>query len=251
MLVADRMHRDVITIDREASLRRARRVMESHRIRHLPVVESRRVVGVVTERDLRQASPSSVGGLSPRDREEFMDTVRVGHVMTRRIISVAPRTPVGDAARLLLRYRIGCLPVVEDRQLVGMLTTSDLVELLAEILGGLHSGDRVAVEVPDEPGRLESLLRIAGTHQARVMSLVNLPPPPGERRVLLRVPGDAAPICEALGAAGFRLAFRPGLPGGEDALILEHLVRSHPEAAGGIGPAAAEGRGRSVEGSWP
>lgn len=226
MLVADRMHRDVITIDREASLRRARRVMENHSIRHLPVVEGRRLVGILTDRDLRHAAPSSAGSLMPRERDEFMDYVRAGQVMTRRLITATPGTPMGDAARLLLRYRIGCLPVVEGRLLVGILTTSDLLEVLAQILGGEDEGDRVEVDGPDDPISLEALLRIAGAHRARMLSMVHLPP--GGRiamRAVLHIQGDPQLLCAALRAAGFLVAFHPAARD-ENALILEHLGRS-------------------------
>lgn len=226
MLVADRMRRSVITIDREASLRRARRVMENHRIRHLPVVEGRHLVGVLTDRDIRQAAPSSVGTLTAREREEFMDCVRVGQVMTRRIITVTPATSIGEAARLIVRYRIGCLPVVDERFLVGILTTSDLLEALAGILHEEFEGDRVEVEVPDRPEGLEALMRIAGVHRARMVSLVNVPAGEGMVvRAVLRMEGATDALCAALDAAGFRAVFRPG-PSPEDALIMEHLGRS-------------------------
>lgn len=226
MLIADRMQRDVITIDREASLRRARRVMDNHRIRHLPVVEDRRLVGILTDRDIRQAAPSAVSSLTTRERDEFMDYVRVGQVMTRRIISVTPATAMAEAARLLLRYRIGCLPVVEDRCLVGILTTSDLVGVLGDILGAEVEEDRLEVDVPDEPASLAMLFRIADAHRARMMSLVNLPAGEGiAARAFLRFEGDPELLCAALGAAGFRVAFRAG-ERAEDALILEHLGRS-------------------------
>jgi len=226
MVVADRMQRDVITIDRDASLRRARRVMENHRIRHLPVVEDRRLVGILTDRDIRQAAPSAVSSLSSRERDEFMDYVRVGQVMTRRIISVSPGTSLAEAARLLLRYRIGCLPVVDEHYLVGIVTTSDLVGVLGQILGADGEEGRVEVDLPDEPASVVTLLEIAGAHQARMMSLVNLPMGEGlAARALLRIQGDPAVLCAALGAAGFRVAFRPG-EREMDGLILEHLGRS-------------------------
>ncbi len=226
MLVANRMQRNVITIEREASLRRARRVMENHRIRHLPVVEGRRLVGILTDRDIRQAAPSSAASLTSRERDEFMDFLRVGQVMTRRIISVTPITSISEAARLLRRYWIGCLPVVEDRLLVGILTSSDLLEVLALILRDEAEGDRVEVDVPDEPSGLEALMRIAGAHRARMLSLVTLQTGQGVvMRALLRIEGAPDPLCVALGAAGFRASFRPGASL-EDELILEHLGRS-------------------------
>jgi len=226
MLVAGRMHRDVITIEREATLRRARRVMENHHIRHLPVVEGRRLAGIVTDRDIRQASPSTVSSLTPREREEFLDYVQVCQVMTRRIIAVTPDTSLGEAAALLRRYRIGCLPVVKERLLVGILTTTDLIDMLAEILGSTPVGEHVAVDVSCEPIRLEALARIAGLHHARLTSLVDAPGGEGGAgRAVLRVEGDADGLCAALVAAGFRITFS-SVSGEEHALILEHLGRS-------------------------
>jgi acetoin utilization protein AcuB len=226
MLVADRMHRDVITVDREASLRRARRVMENHRIRHLPVVEGRRLVGIVTDRDLRQASPSTVSSLTTREREEFLDYVRVSQVMTRRIITIAPGATIHEAADLMRRYRVGCLPVVEDRQVVGILTTSDLIALLAEILGPTAEEQLVVVDVSDDPLRLEALARIAALHHARLTTLLNAAGMAGgPGRAFLRVQGDRGVLCAALVAAGFQVIFRPA-PRVEDELILEHLGRS-------------------------
>lgn len=226
MLVADRMQRTVITIDREASLRRARRVMENHRIRHLPVVEGRRLVGILTDRDIRQAAPSSAGTLTSRERDEFMDYLRVGQVMTRRIISVTPVTSIGEAARLVLRYRIGCLPVLEERLLVGILTSSDLLEVLASILREEAEGDRVEVDLPDETSGLDALMRIAAAHHARMLSLVNLQTVEGAVvRALLHIEWEPEPLCAALGAAGFRALFRRAASP-EEALVLEHLGRS-------------------------
>jgi acetoin utilization protein AcuB len=226
MLVGDRMRRDVVTIDRETSLRRAWRVMAHHRIRHLPVVEGRHLVGVVTDRDLRQASPSSVTSLTSREREEFLDFIRVGQIMTRRLVTVTPETPVGDAAQLLLRHRVGCLPVVTERILVGIMTSSDLLEVLVQILRAEGGCDRLEVEVPDETEELATLLRIAETHRARIINLVSIPA--GERfakRAFLAFEGDPEVLCAALDAAGFRVALYPA-PAEAEMLLLEHLGRS-------------------------
>src|SRR5574341_1279069 len=183
--------------------------MANYGIRHLPVVETRRLVGIVTDRDLRQASPSSATSLSARERDEFMDYIRVGQIMTRRVVTVTPVTPVGDAARLFLRYGVGCLPVVEGRLLVGILTTSDLLEVLTHMLRAEVEGDRVEVEVPDAPPGLESMLRIAGAHRARMVTLVNVPTGEGfTMQAVLSIEGDAETLCAALAAAGFRAALR-------------------------------------------
>ncbi len=124
------MHRDLVTVDRRASLRRARRILDQHRIRHLLVVDGKRLVGIVTDRDIRTAAPSSKSPLTTAEREEFMDELKVVEVMSRKLITASPDTSVREAARVMVSEKIGCLPVVIGNQLVGIVTESDLLEML-------------------------------------------------------------------------------------------------------------------------
>lgn len=125
------MNRNLITVDKEASLRQARRVLDQHRMRHLLVTEAKRLVGVVTDRDLRTAATSSKSPLTTSEREEFMDALKVKEVMKRRLITAAPDTTVAEAAKAMVREKVGCLPVVNDGNvLVGIVTESDLLEVL-------------------------------------------------------------------------------------------------------------------------
>jgi CBS domain-containing protein len=125
------MNRDLITVDKDASLRHARRILDQHRIRHLLVTDGRQLVGIVTDRDLRTAATSSKSPLTAGEREEFMDALKVREVMKRRLITASPDTTVGEAARAMVREKVGCLPVVNDGNvLVGIVTESDLLEVL-------------------------------------------------------------------------------------------------------------------------
>ena len=124
------MNRDLITVDKQASLRRARRILDQHRIRHLLVVDDKRLVGIVTDRDLRQAAPSSKSPLTISERQEFMDELKVLEVMSRKLITASPTTTIREAARVMVREKIGCLPVVDGNQLVGIVTEADLLEML-------------------------------------------------------------------------------------------------------------------------
>ena len=124
------MNRDLITVDKQASLRRARRILDQHRIRHLLVVDDKRLVGIVTDRDLRQAAPSSKSPLTINERQEFMDELKVLEVMSRKLITASPTTTIREAARVMVREKIGCLPVVDGNQLVGIVTQADLLEML-------------------------------------------------------------------------------------------------------------------------
>lgn len=125
------MNRNLITVDKEASLRQARRVLDQHRMRHLLVTDAKRLVGVVTDRDLRTAATSSKSPLTTSEREEFMDALKVKEVMKRRLITAAPDTTFAEAAKAMVREKVGCLPVVNDGNvLVGIVTESDLLEVL-------------------------------------------------------------------------------------------------------------------------
>lgn len=124
------MNRDLVTVDKQASLRRARRILDQHRIRHLLVVEGKRLVGIVTDRDLRQAAPSSKSPLTLSERQEFMDELKVLEVMSRKLITASSTTTIREAAKVMVSEKIGCLPVVDGNQLVGIVTEADLLEIL-------------------------------------------------------------------------------------------------------------------------
>lgn len=124
------MNRMLITVDRRASLRRAQRILDQYKIRHLLVMDGKRLVGIVTDRDLRKAAPSSKSPLTTSEREEFMDELKVMEVMSRKLITASPTTTVREAAKVMVGEKIGCLPVVDGNALVGIVTETDLLEIL-------------------------------------------------------------------------------------------------------------------------
>lgn len=124
------MNRTLLTVDRRASLRRAQRILDQYKIRHLLVMDGKRLVGIVTDRDLRKAAPSSKSPLTTSEREEFMDELKVMEVMSRKLITASPTTTVREAAKVIVGEKIGCLPVVDGNALVGIVTETDLLEIL-------------------------------------------------------------------------------------------------------------------------
>ncbi len=121
-----------ITASPDTSLRKALELLATHRIRHLPVVHAKRLVGIITDRDIRQMLPSSLS--VPEELERFQTwgaRVKVGEVMNRQVISVTPDTRTEKAARLMVERRIGCLPVLRGSMLVGIVTTIDLLRAMA------------------------------------------------------------------------------------------------------------------------
>ncbi len=106
--------------------------MRENRIRHLPVVERGRLVGFVTDRDLRHALPSRAVGLEMHELPHLAEKVNVWEVMARVLVTIHREAPISEAARLLLKYRIGGLPVVKGDTLVGIITKTDLVRALLD-----------------------------------------------------------------------------------------------------------------------
>lgn len=130
--VRDLMSRPVRTLERNDKLTTADRMMDSERIRHLPVVDdSGRVVGILSQRDLFFGALVRALGFGSASRDRTFGVIPVKEVMTENVITTAPDTPVGTAAQLMFERRIGCLPVVEDGALVGILSESDIVAAVA------------------------------------------------------------------------------------------------------------------------
>ena len=126
--VSELMRSEIVTLGASDRLDLADDVMRLGRVRHIPVLDDGRVVGIVTHRDLLAASLSKALAFDPKQRRTFLHSVDVGEVMTRDVVTVAADATLGEAATLLLGRRIGCLPVVKpDGTLVGLVTETDLL----------------------------------------------------------------------------------------------------------------------------
>ena len=132
--VEERMTRQVVTLTENASLREALALLQRHRIRHIPVVEDERIVGILTDRDVKRATPSLLSGVSQEDYDRVLAQTHVSQVMTRNPFSVTPSTSLKDATKLLAERKYGALPVVEGDRLVGILTNTDLLRAFYESL---------------------------------------------------------------------------------------------------------------------
>lgn len=132
--VAAVMRTELVTLDPDDRLDVAGDIMTLGRIRHMPVVREAEVVGILTQRDLFRAAISSVLDLRPAAEREWLAKIHVAEVMTQPVTTVRPDLPMHDAVRLMLERRIGCLPVVRDGRLVGLVSESDGLALLARLL---------------------------------------------------------------------------------------------------------------------
>jgi len=134
--ISEVMQRDVVTLGLTESLDLAQDIMHLGRVRHMPVLEDDRLVGIVSNRDLLEASLSKALDFGASERRSFLRSIEVSDVMTRNVVTIAPETTLEQAARTLVDRQIGCLPVVgPDGTLLGLVTETDLVRatLLDEV----------------------------------------------------------------------------------------------------------------------
>ena len=127
MRVKEWMSVSPTTTGPKTSVSEARELMRRKVIRHLLVTEGERLVGIITDRDIRLNLPSPATSLSVWEINYLLARLTVGDVMTKAVITVGPERPIEEAARLILEHRIGALPVVSDGQLTGILTETDLL----------------------------------------------------------------------------------------------------------------------------
>jgi CBS domain-containing protein len=140
MLVRDFMTKDVTCLQETDSLLDATMIFVRSTFRHLPILRDKLLVGVVTERDIKQFTPSVLSGISPDEYNQLMESTPLSRVMARDPVTVEPGQSISEAAKTLFTRRVGCLPVVEDGELKGILTTSDLMKLLLHLLEAQEAG---------------------------------------------------------------------------------------------------------------
>jgi acetoin utilization protein AcuB len=149
-----------VTITADTTFPEAFRIIRTERVRHLPVVnEQGRLIGVVAQTDLWHASPSTATPSNVFEISYLLANLHVHEAMSSPAITVAESAPLEEAARVLVEKKIGCLPVMREGALVGMITETDIFETFVEILGGGEASLRVTVLVPDVRGELA---RVAG-----------------------------------------------------------------------------------------
>ena len=212
LLVKDSMTREVVVLSPETTAGEALALCRERRIRHLPVLEAGRLVGIVSDRDLRSAAP----GLGDPARASALEKIRVSEVMTRDVATTRPDDPIEEAANRMREKRIGCLPV-EDERLVGILTSSDVMEALVQLIGAHEPGSRLVVSMPDRPGTLAGAAGIFGVLGINIVSAVagsRQEPPPGEegswRAAIFRIDTiDPTEAIETLEQAGYSVLWPP------------------------------------------
>jgi acetoin utilization protein AcuB len=212
LLVRNSMTRELVTVVSETTAAEALALCRMNRIRHLPVLEGRRLVGVISDRDLRAATPA-LGDLA---RAEALDRIRVADQMTRDVTTAGPEDPIEDAAMAMYERKIGCLPVVDGEDLVGILTTSDVMRALVRLVGAHKPGSRLEVALPSRSGSMAEVTQIVRNEGVDIVSILassENEDEAGERVAVLRVATiDPKQVVESLRAAEYQIIWPPVEP---------------------------------------
>ena len=157
MFVGERMSRPVITVPPEMPINDCLAMFRKEHIRRAPVMKDGKLVGIVSERDLLNAAPSSVTTLSIWELNYLISKVTVKNVMSKKVITVDQDTPIEEAARLMADKKIGGVPVLSGGNVVGIITETDLFKIFLELMGARQKALRVTATIADQPGQLAKL----------------------------------------------------------------------------------------------
>jgi acetoin utilization protein AcuB len=171
MLVGERMTTSVVKVSPDDPIQEVLQKMKAEGIRRTPVVKDNKLVGMVSEKDLLNATPSIATSLSVWELNYLLSKVTVSEVMTKNVVSVTPTTPIEEAARIMADNKIGGLPVTEGTELVGIITETDLFRLFLELTGAREFGVRATFTLEDQPGELAKVAAAVADQGGNVIAI--------------------------------------------------------------------------------
>jgi acetoin utilization protein AcuB len=171
----EKIQRNPVTIGSDASFYEARNLIHEKGVRHLPVVDKNNMlVGIVTDRDIREAAPSDATLLSVQELNYLLGKLKVSSFMTPKdkLITINPDTLIEEAVQLMHDNKIGCLPVLEQGKLYGLFTETDALDHLVDIFGFKQKGTRLTLALEDKPGTMLGILELFKKHNINIISIV-------------------------------------------------------------------------------
>ena len=190
MFVSKWMTPKVITIDKNESLGTALRLMRENRIRRLPVVSKGKLVGIVSDRDLKGALPSQATSLDVWELHGLLDRLRIADIMTRKVITTTPDATIERVALVMLEKKIEGLPVLDSKgDIVGIVTEGDIFRALTEVTGVGRKTTRISLVIPDKPGSIMEVADVVRAKGGRIFSILSTHAkvPNGNRELVMRV----------------------------------------------------------------
>jgi len=159
MFVGERMSHPIISIDPDMPVHDALDMFNRERIRRAPVIKNGKLVGIVSDKDLLNASPSPASSLSVWEMNYLLSKITVDEVMTKNVLTVSENTPIEEAARLMADNKIGGVPVIRDGHVVGIITETDLFKIFLEFMGAREKGIRITALLEEKPGQLAKITK--------------------------------------------------------------------------------------------
>jgi acetoin utilization protein AcuB len=213
LLVKDSMARELVTLSPDETAATALALCRERRIRHLPVLREGRLVGIVSDRDLRSSTPA----FGDPDRAAASQRILVEDVMAGEVVAADLEDPIEQAANTMRERKIGCLPVLEGEELVGIVTATDVMEALVYLVGAHEPGSRMEVALPDRPGSLAGAAGVFGMCGINIVSAAmgatrepEEAGAPRERIVVFRVDTiDTTEVVGYLEEAGYSVLWPP------------------------------------------
>lgn len=177
MKVRDFMKKEVITVDIKTPIMAALEIMKSNRIKRLPVTRNTRFVGLVTRAMIRDASPSEATSLSVYELNYLISKMTVGDIMVKDPVTISPELPVEEAIWLGKKHGIGAFPVIDNKDLVGIITESDITEVVSNALGlGDSDSKRITIDASGKRfGYLKDLIEVLDKHRIPILSIMSIP----------------------------------------------------------------------------
>lgn len=212
MLIEEIMNRSVVTLSPENTIKDALSIMSKKKVRHLPIVSSEgTVVGILTDRDLKEAVPS----VFSENKELDIFKLLLGDIMTKNPIIGHPMDFVEESAVIFYENKIGALPIVSNNKLVGIITETDLLYKYIELTGAHQPGSQIEVRVPDIPGILFEVSKVLHDQKLNVLSVLVYPDKenPKNKILVIRIKTmNPLNVIEALRSEGFEVLW-PNVPG--------------------------------------
>jgi acetoin utilization protein AcuB len=204
VLVKDVMQAHPVTATLETRLPQLVRLLQRRGFRHLPVLDGGKLVGIVSDRDVKQSMASAASMTEGRERDRLLDELTAGQIMARTVVTIGPTFGIEEAARLMATRKISALPVTEGDRLVGIVTETDVLQLFVRAMGVLEPSSRVEVIVRDPTVGVGEIVRTVEETGSRICSVMTLELPTGEREVALRLGTiNPGPAVTALVARGY------------------------------------------------
>jgi acetoin utilization protein AcuB len=171
MIIERRMTRNPVTASPDMSVADASALMKREKVHRLPVLDKeRKLVGIISEKDILYASPSPVSTLSIHEMAYLLSQLTVKKLMTRDVVTITKDTTVEEAARLMVDQDLSSLPVLEDGKLIGIISKSDLFKILLELFGARHYGVRMSFLVEDKPGAIAEISNLLASHGVDIIA---------------------------------------------------------------------------------